>query len=251
MRVELPQYLPVEWVPREKLDANDWNPNEMPDERLDGLKQSIEDNGWTQPIVIHAEEHYIIDGEQRWTVAAELDDPDLTPTGLSATHVPVFGVTVEEDHARLATVQHNRARGSISEFRAEEFIEELQELDVLETATDRITFNDEGLNELLEDFETTTDVELGHPTEPDVVDEEKDTEPPSDSTDDSDESTPDTPDMTEYPSQAARNAAETRLHSTVVTEAEYEMVMEALGKEHRGQALVNLLRYARANDMLS
>jgi hypothetical protein len=42
----------VEWIPREKLSANFWNPNKQapPEYRL--LKISILENGWTQPIVV-------------------------------------------------------------------------------------------------------------------------------------------------------------------------------------------------------
>lgn len=255
MRVDLPQYLPVEWVPRDAIHPNDWNPNEMPEKRREALAQSIEDNGWTQPIVVHAEDNYIIDGEQRWAVAEDFDDPDLTPPDVPPNYVPVFGVVVDEDHARLATVQHNRARGSISEHGAEEFLSELQELDVLDTAGDRITFNSESLNDLLAEFGETgvEDVELGEPTEPEVVDDESDEDSEgAESGAESEESEPDpTPEMTEYPSLAARNAERTRVFREVLSAEEFDIVMEALGQEERGQSLVNLLRYVEANEVES
>lgn len=248
MEVELPQYLPVEWVDREEIEPNDWNPNEMDAERLEGLKQSIEDNGWTQPIVVHAEEKYIIDGEQRWTVAKELEDPDLTPVDMPADYVPVFGITVDDDHARVATVQHNRARGTISSPSAEEFLSELRDLDVLETAADRITFNTDSLNELLDEFgeSETPDVDLGEPTEPDIVDDDSDTD--SDESDTSESES--TPELREFPSDAARNSPDTRVLMEVLSEKEYEIVMEALGDERRGQSFVNLVRYVLATDSL-
>lgn len=247
MEVEMPQYLPVEWVDRDDIKPNDWNPNSMSDAKRDGLKQSIEDNGWTQPIVVHADKQYIIDGEQRWAVAAELDDPDLTPVDLPADYVPVFGITVDDDHARLATVQHNRARGTISVESAEDFLSELRELDVLDTASERLTFNTDSLNSLLDEFgePETPDVDLGEPTEPETVDDEESADSSESESDD------DVPELTEFPSRAARNSPESRVLMEILSGEEYELVMEALGDEDRGQSFVNLVRYVLATDSLA
>ncbi len=101
----------VQWLERDKLQANSWNPNHQapPEHRL--LKTSIIENGWTQPIVARDEGNgvlEIVDGYHRWLTSADEDVAALTG-GL----VPVV-VLPETDAAlaRLATVRHNRARGT-------------------------------------------------------------------------------------------------------------------------------------------
>ena len=42
----------LQWVEREKLRANDYNPNKVAEDNLQLLIQSILTNGWTLPIVV-------------------------------------------------------------------------------------------------------------------------------------------------------------------------------------------------------
>ena len=42
----------LQWVDRDKLHANDYNPNKVSEENLKLLVQSILTNGWTLPIVV-------------------------------------------------------------------------------------------------------------------------------------------------------------------------------------------------------
>ena len=58
----------LEWVDRDKLKANDYNPNKVSEDNLKLLVQSILTNGWTLPIVVRPD-YTIIDGFHRWTVA--------------------------------------------------------------------------------------------------------------------------------------------------------------------------------------
>ena len=60
----------LQWVPREWLKPNDYNPNKVSKENLKLLTQSILTNGWTLPIVVRPD-YTIIDGFHRWTVAGE------------------------------------------------------------------------------------------------------------------------------------------------------------------------------------
>jgi ParB-like chromosome segregation protein Spo0J len=97
----------LRWVERDKLKANDWNPNKVSRENLDLLVRSILSNGWTLPIVCRPD-YTIIDGFHRWTVAGE----DPLKTWLKG-KVPV--VIVKHDDAAgdvYGTVTHNRARGT-------------------------------------------------------------------------------------------------------------------------------------------
>lgn len=140
------QTLDTEWVPRDAIEPNDWNPNVIEDEERALLKKSIRNQGWTQPIVVHAQDLYIIDGEQRWTVAGDDDmqtDEDLTPEGVPAGYVPVFGITIDEDQAKVSTVQHNRARGFVEYEGLYDYFEEFQDDDLLDELTDELNMDDE------------------------------------------------------------------------------------------------------------
>ena len=97
----------LEWVDRNKLRPNDYNPNKVSQENLKLLTQSILTNGWTLPIVVRPD-YTIIDGFHRWTVAG-------TEPLYSMLDGKVPGVKVShEDQSEdiYGTVTHNRARGT-------------------------------------------------------------------------------------------------------------------------------------------
>ena len=97
----------LQWIEREKLTANDYNPNRVTKENLQLLTQSILTNGWTLPIVVRPD-LTIIDGFHRWTVAGQ--DPLLTKLGGK---VPVVIVKHTDEAGNIfGTVTHNRARGT-------------------------------------------------------------------------------------------------------------------------------------------
>lgn len=98
----------LQWVPREKLHANDYNPNKVSEDNLKLLIQSILTNGWTLPIVVRPD-YTIIDGFHRWTVSGR--EPLLTKLGGK---VPVVIVDHHGDTSAdvYGTITHNRARGT-------------------------------------------------------------------------------------------------------------------------------------------
>jgi ParB-like chromosome segregation protein Spo0J len=97
----------LHWVDRNKLRANDYNPNRISRENLDLLVQSILSNGFTMPLVVRPD-YTIIDGFHRWTVSGE--EPLFT---LLKGQVPVV-VVKHADEAKdiYGTITHNRARGT-------------------------------------------------------------------------------------------------------------------------------------------
>lgn len=97
----------LQWVDRDMLRPNNYNPNRVSEENLRLLVQSIETNGWTLPIVVRPD-YTIIDGFHRWTVAGR--EPLRTKLGGK---VPVVFVN-HNDHAEdmYGTITHNRARGT-------------------------------------------------------------------------------------------------------------------------------------------
>jgi len=106
----------LQWVSRDKLRANDWNPNKVTKENLELLTQSMFSNGWTMPIVCRPD-FTIIDGFHRWTVSGP--DWKYIPPGQKQTlyqllggKVPVVIVKHSDEAGDVyGTVTHNRARG--------------------------------------------------------------------------------------------------------------------------------------------
>lgn len=98
----------LQWVDRELLKANDYNPNKVSEDNLRLLTQSILTNGWTLPIVVRPD-YTIIDGFHRWTVAGR--EPLRTALGGK---VPVVIVDHGGDESAdvYGTITHNRARGT-------------------------------------------------------------------------------------------------------------------------------------------
>lgn len=97
----------LQWVDRDRVKPNDYNPNKVSKQNLELLKQSILTNGWTLPIVVRPD-FTIIDGFHRWTVAGE----DPLKSMLDG-KVPVVTVEHKDKAGNIyGTVTHNRARGT-------------------------------------------------------------------------------------------------------------------------------------------
>lgn len=116
----------VEWVDPELLRANDYNPNHVAPPEMALLKVSIIENGWTQPIVVRDVEDgkcEIVDGFHRWTLGQS--DPDIR--ALSGGLVPVVRlVSVDPVTQRMATIRHNRARGTHAVVKMAEIVNALE-----------------------------------------------------------------------------------------------------------------------------
>jgi ParB-like chromosome segregation protein Spo0J len=105
----------VQWIHRSRLRGNNWNPNRAapPERRL--LKISLCESGWTQPVVAYEDGadddgplFEIVDGYHRWMTSA---DPEVA--ALTAGMVPVVLLRQTDPAAlRMATIRHNRARGT-------------------------------------------------------------------------------------------------------------------------------------------
>ena len=97
----------VRMLPLDKLEANDYNPNRMAAPELKLLKISIEEDGFTQPIVAYynaeRDVYEIVDGFHRYLCARDYFHLDEVP-------VTVIDKPIEERIA--STIRHNRARGS-------------------------------------------------------------------------------------------------------------------------------------------
>ncbi len=103
----------VLWVKNEVVQANDYNPNSVAPPEMELLRQSIMEDGYTQPIVSFKEDDKItvVDGFHRNRVGKEVEDVRNRVHG----RLPVVNINEwkQGKSDRMAsTIRHNRARGS-------------------------------------------------------------------------------------------------------------------------------------------
>ena len=101
----------VLWVPLDKVEANDYNPNQVAPPEMKLLEHSIDMDGYTQPIVTWERNgtYEVVDGFHRNLVART---PKIRNRIMG--YLPVTTVKQDRDERndRIAsTIRHNRARG--------------------------------------------------------------------------------------------------------------------------------------------
>lgn len=103
----------VLWVKADTIDANDYNPNKVAPPEMRLLELSIREDGYTQPIVSHADNdgrRTVVDGFHRNRIGREVDDVHDRLRG----YLPVTTINVDRTDRSdriAATIRHNRARG--------------------------------------------------------------------------------------------------------------------------------------------
>lgn len=104
----------VKWVPIEKVQANDYNPNSVATNEMKLLYLSIKNDGYTQPVVTIYDEaidkFIIVDGFHRYTTMRVNKDIYNLNKGL----LPIVVIDKDINDRMASTVRHNRARGKHS-----------------------------------------------------------------------------------------------------------------------------------------
>lgn len=102
--------LEVVKLPIDSVEPDPQNPNELPDDMMDTLKQDVKERGFVQPIVVRplgeveGEKRYmLIDGEHRWRVLRDL--------GFEV--VPAVVDDLSESDAKIRNITMNRLRGQL------------------------------------------------------------------------------------------------------------------------------------------
>lgn len=99
--------LNVQMIPIAKISANDYNPNRMAGPELNLLKISIEEDGYTQPVVAYHDPerdiYEIVDGFHRYLCATQF---------FHLEEIPVVVIDKPIDQRIASTIRHNRARGT-------------------------------------------------------------------------------------------------------------------------------------------
>lgn len=102
----------VKWVKADEVIANDYNPNSVAPPEMELLHTSIQEDGYTQPIVVWAHDgiYEVVDGFHRNRVGKEYADIRERLHG----YLPVVVINNDREDKgdRIAsTIRHNRARG--------------------------------------------------------------------------------------------------------------------------------------------
>lgn len=150
--------LSIEYVPIKDVLPNIWNPNRESDHEFELLCRSMDEDGITQPIIVFRitselkdEEPkleqfedgqlMIVDGEHRWRAAQHLGYKEI----------PVVEVPMNIAQARIATLRHNRARGSEDYELSAQVLRDLEQLGAMDWAQDSLMLDDADVNRLLND----------------------------------------------------------------------------------------------------
>ena len=97
----------VRMIPIEKVVANDYNPNKVATPEMKLLKHSIEEDGYTQPVVTYYDKekdlYIVIDGFHRYRCAREY---------FNLKEIPCTVIEKDLQNRMASTIRHNRARGT-------------------------------------------------------------------------------------------------------------------------------------------
>lgn len=124
--------LDFETIPIDRIHPNEYNPNRQSDHEFELLCRSIEEDGFTQPILVKRDTMTIVDGEHRWRACK----------ALGFAEVPVCFTDMDEVGAKIATLRHNRARGTEDIQRAADVMRDLNKLGATDWAKDSLILSD-------------------------------------------------------------------------------------------------------------
>jgi len=133
-------HLKIEYVDVGFLKPNAYNPNRQSERDFELLLRSMEEDGFTQPILAQ-QNGIIIDGEHRWRAAMKL----------GFEKVPVVFANMTEQQMRISTLRHNRARGTEDIQLTSSLLKDLEKLGALEYARDELLLTEAEIDQLLSD----------------------------------------------------------------------------------------------------
>lgn len=104
----------IRWVPIEKVQPNDYNPNSVAKVEMGLLYKSIKHDGYTQPTVTIYDEtidkYIIVDGFHRYFTCKNQKDIYDRNHGM----LPIVVIKKDINDRMASTIRHNRARGEHS-----------------------------------------------------------------------------------------------------------------------------------------
>lgn len=103
----------IQWIPADEVQGNDYNPNTVAPPEMKLLELSINEDGYTQPIVVHEQQerdYVVVDGFHRQQIGKKAGPIRKRLHG----YLPVVCIRASQGNLvnRIAaTIRHNRARG--------------------------------------------------------------------------------------------------------------------------------------------
>lgn len=134
--------LRVEYLSVDAVRPNDYNPNRQSDHDFELLCKSIGEDGFTQPIVVLRSTREIVDGEHRWRACKALGHSE----------VPVVLVDMTPEQMRIATLRHNRARGSEDAGLAGDVLKQLAEMGAIDWAAESLQMDEVEVQRLMQEM---------------------------------------------------------------------------------------------------
>ena len=119
--------LPIDWV-----EPNPYNPNRQSESEFELLCRSMEEDGFTTPVIVDSNTFMIVDGEHRWRAWKVLGNETI-PAHIK----PYTGVEM-----RVSTLRHNRARGTEDITLTGRMIADLKEAGAEDWAKDSLMIDD-------------------------------------------------------------------------------------------------------------
>lgn len=126
-------------VATESINPNSYNPNRQSDRDFALLLMSMQEDGFTQPILVNRDDNVIVDGEHRWRAARELNMAE----------VPVVYVDFTDAQMRFSTLRHNRARGHEDLALTTALLKDLEALGALKQAQSSLGLSKEEIDRAL------------------------------------------------------------------------------------------------------
>lgn len=125
------------------IKPNAYNPNRQSDHEFELLCRSIEEDGFTQPCVVRRADSMIVDGEHRWRAAQSI----------GMTEIPVVLTDMTDAQMRIATLRHNRARGTEDHDLAASVLKDLAQSGHLEDAADSLMLDSREVDKFLNEID--------------------------------------------------------------------------------------------------
>lgn len=104
----------VRWVPLYKVQANDYNPNQVAKNEMSLLYTSVNHDGYTQPVVTvydeNLDKYIVVDGFHRYSIMKFYKDIREGNSNL----LPIVVIEKDINDRMASTIRHNRARGKHS-----------------------------------------------------------------------------------------------------------------------------------------
>lgn len=102
----------VQWIQKDKVMANEYNPNKVAPPEMELLRLSIAKDGYTQPIVAYYDDeddkYVVVDGFHRNRIGKECEEIKARIKG----YLPIVVIDKPIDERMASTIRHNRARGT-------------------------------------------------------------------------------------------------------------------------------------------